>query len=490
VILANAADALNTYKNNDAAGFPGGAWKVAGEHGVTPATATSLSHMRDNLHTAGLPTAEIGDGTYITAQPYASPSMYGSVDLNDGISNGTLITGEDGPIVLARATAKVTVEVTGAASDFTIVGASLANAPARGHIMPQPSLSAADNTYHYIDAGSPDDAAGYTPLADAAADNLTDALYCYEDSKANGMFVLLKAVYKNREGWYRLDIVDGSMGDAPASRKQLDIERNKWYKLKIGGIGGYGYPTALEAAANRAANLEYTIMTVVSPNPETDAHDIVSNGDYYMGFSNSEFITYIDDAAASGTLTAVRLTHDATDNVSTAKITVYGDGLSIAGTDNAQDVGFVIVDPMTRTQAKFDPGAAVKAFDINIAMSDDFKYGTEGTIVIELGSLRKEIAIRRRAPLPATAGILTTFATGEYGEGVMSGDTPPDWLRFSARDDGTGGMTEINVTHNDGRIYILYDANTSPQSTRHAWSDIFLSRNDDKGRVRIHFTQL
>ena len=270
-------------------------------------------------------------------------------------------------------------------------------------------------------------------------------------------------------GYYRINMVDGMLSDFDYNRHPIDIKRNTLYTVNIYKASNYGYTTLTEAINNRASNIEYTVTAYVpSSEKYEDAHDIISNGDYFLGVSNSAFVSY--SSGATGVI-ATTLTHNATATVTTAYISVSGTGLTLDA-------------PSTGT---FNPGDATKKLNIEVSMTSTF---TTGTITIVLGNITKVITVEQRAPITFLSGVVDDFAiANEHFTGMLipvSGVTP-NWLKFSTAADGSNSVEEIaNLA---GKIYIVHDHNIVLSGGTTRSGSVYITRDDEKGRVKALFIQ-
>lgn len=73
----------------------------------------------------------------------------------------------------------------------------------------------------------------------------------------------------------------------------IEFKRNHKYEFKIINVRGPGHSSIEEAMAAPASNkllLDYEVASV-----DLSSHHIISNGHYYLGVSNSRYITYTDE---------------------------------------------------------------------------------------------------------------------------------------------------------------------------------------------------
>jgi len=500
VIVANGAAAIAACE----LALVSGAWVEAPDGELAPNPAyTQLSEVVQKLTTTpNLNTKVLAPSstTYITSQPKNSPPMSGSVVWDDGIRDGMIIQvnpvpGVFTPVPLIRATSKFTVESLSALMpDFEILGASLAHAPVSGYILPHSLISqpipVISPRYHYANASSTNDELPnlFQPLVGRVDALHSDTLYCFEHNNIlnindlTDLSVVLYANYKSVPGYYRIDLVDGTWDTPLLSRSQLNIERNMWYKITVTRINHYGYSTLKEAAANKSVNIEYTIEALVPTSGyedvQDDAHDILTNGNYMLGVSNSIYYAYSDESAASGTLTATTVTHSAPSTVTTARIVVSGTGLSLISP--APTIPSIVEGVFS---------VATLKFPIQVAMSNQFTYNTTGKITIYLGDIIKEIEVYRRPPVHFNRHIMDDFATSTCVSACSAVEPLPTWVRFSASSNGATPSTQITNAPS-GNIYLLFDKNIQESGATERGDFVaYFSQNTDKGRIKANFRQ-
>ena len=87
-----------------------------------------------------------------------------------------------------------------------------------------------------------------------------------------------------RTFYYKMAPVDNNFA-------QIGIERNHSYEFRIINVRGPGHSTVAEAMAAPPSNkllLDYEVTSV-----DLSSHHVIANGHYYLGVSNSRYITYI-----------------------------------------------------------------------------------------------------------------------------------------------------------------------------------------------------
>ncbi len=217
--------------------------------------------------------------------PFTSPQTklpVSGITVVTEIDENTQLGTSASELLLTRSVAKASVTVAAGLDGFTLHGAGIANAPLNGSfyrngITIQGNTS---NTTHYLTASSGDGVSGMA----AAVGNTTSAtpLYLYEAETTLGTALIVKGTYNGTEYYYKLAF--------RYQGNELEIERNKDYKFTITGAAS-GYTTMQEAIDGALSNTPITYDIEVT---DAMSHEIVSNGHYYLGVSNSTVLIYGD----------------------------------------------------------------------------------------------------------------------------------------------------------------------------------------------------
>lgn len=340
-----------------------------------------------------------------------------------------------------RIAAKIDVDASAlSTADFTLEGVVLANGAQKGFLFPQYTLPANQGGVMQ-----------YAEKNTVVSNKILSQIYLYENNgTANPTELIIRGRYKGgASSYYRMDLHQET---TPGVYIPYDIVRNKHYTLVITEIQNGGYSTLAEAGNNHPSNAKYNVR-ITDPN----SHDIVSNGEYYLGLSNSEYIVYGDGTLNN--LHAVTLVHNAPPTVTTATITLAGTGLTF---------GTVTGTTGTTTSRTLNTlNGTEQKLDINIQMAATFTTAMTGAITIQLGNLSKTIPIIRREGLNAADSQLTDFLDVQYvGAEVTSGAS---WVRAS-----------LNPA---GGFYIRYNSLLNMGVERSA--ELYVSRNNNKGRVKV-----
>lgn len=208
-------------------------------------------------------------------------------------------------------------------------------------------------------------------------------------------------------GFYKLRI---KYTDSNGS--SYDINRNTLYYVDIKDVKGPGYTTSEEAVKNSPANVLYDITV------DDKSKDVfISNGEYYLGLSNSSCLIYADEVTS---FTVAVLSHNLPSTVTNATITIVGEGVTLVPSQTGLSVAG------DGKSAIIDKSISQIPLKVNLAASS--KYAK---IILRLGNLEKEFLLERRAALPATGG---TINLEEFGQ-VISATSYSD--RVSCNPDNT-----------------------------------------------------
>lgn len=231
-----------------------------------------------------------------------------------------------------------------------------------------------------------------------ASTTSTEPLYLFESPAQNKTFVIVKGSYNGVMGYHKLDLLTSD------KKAYLDITRNYQYIVHITKISTVGYSTADEAIQNEASNrdIEYNI-TVTDPS----SHDIITNGEQYLGVSNSSLIIYQTDGMSN--FVATKLSYTTANNWQSGSITATGDGLSLS---NGQ-----------KTMTLPNTGSSDQEIGINI--TSGFSVGA---LTIRIGDLCKVIDIKRYKNL---AAVPDEMEFEQVTIGDCSESKQKDLIRFS-----------------------------------------------------------
>ncbi|GGJ85590.1 hypothetical protein GCM10007084_06560 [Parabacteroides faecis] len=425
---------------------------------------TTLGELQEALKIK-LSTAKVEGKDYIIADP-SFPPMVSEPESYDS-SDPTTLSFE-----LSPSTAKVTVINNSGNDHYTLLGANMGNAPLEGYVFPNnqqiENIGRASyagvvsgNTYspEYMMRGVPKDS------------KETEPLYLFEapvKKDDEGVFVIIKGEYDGVPGYHRLNIWKKEAGSS--NQQYLPIERNTYYKINIQKISSAGYATAADAMKNPASNRDIQFNIDVT---DLNSHDIVSNGEQYLGVSNSTLILY--DNIKSGIrrdVEAVNVSYTVpTDGVTAwgeGSVTTSGNGLTFSDGKTTQSLAL--------TETKDKP--------IKINCSPDL---TEGSLIFRIGNLSKVVKVIRRSTLPAVPEEMS-FENVTIGNRAME---MKDKVLFGD-DSGKYGTDNGNESYESrtGKLYALVSANVGyNNSVSERDGEFYVASSKDDGRTKVMFHQ-
>ena len=204
--------------------------------------------------------------------------MWGRVELPTGIN---IVTKADN-VKLLRAVAcvqvkKGAVDATNGLNDFTVQSITVNKGADCGYLTPTNySTTVTPVTGRPLSGSTLNYANGWS-------DGETPSLYIYERNCTSGdyMGVIIKAIYKGKEGYYKVVMVDN--GGTP-----LNVVRNHRYIITVVSVNGPGYTNVTDAinfAPSNALKVELT-------DEDSDFPCIVADAQHRMTMSNNVFNLY------------------------------------------------------------------------------------------------------------------------------------------------------------------------------------------------------
>lgn len=201
--------------------------------------------------------------------------MWGRVELPTGIN---IVTKADN-VKLLRAVAcvqvkKGAVDATNGLNDFTVQSITVNKGADCGYLTPTNySTTVTPVTGRPLSGSTLNYANGWS-------DGETPSLYIYERNCTSGdyMGVIIKAMYKGKEGYYKVVMVDN--GGTP-----LNVVRNHRYIITVVSVNGPGYANVTDAinfAPSNALKVELT-------DEDSDFPCIVADAQHRMTMSNNVF---------------------------------------------------------------------------------------------------------------------------------------------------------------------------------------------------------
>ena len=204
--------------------------------------------------------------------------MWGRVELPTGIN---IVTKADN-VKLLRAVAcvqvkKGAVDATNGLNDFTVQSITVNKGADCGYLTPTNySTTVTPVTGRPLSGSTLNYANGWS-------DGETPSLYIYERNctSVDYMGVIIKAIYKGKEGYYKVVMVDN--GGTP-----LNVVRNHRYIITVVSVNGPGYANVTDAinfAPSNALKVELT-------DEDSDLPCIVADAQHRMTMSNNVFNLY------------------------------------------------------------------------------------------------------------------------------------------------------------------------------------------------------
>lgn len=378
----------------------------------------------------------------------AVPFTGGALPMSGVATAQKIERGERIGVEMVRTVARITVE--NSAGNFTLTGATVTGAPRRTTL----HRTGGNETIEANGGGA--DRTRYTEIAEAEENTTAgNPIYLYESPADGGMFLIVEGAYGGETNYYKLAFTGRSGG-------ALDIVRNHDYSVEIESVLRKGYTSLDDAIAAEYASNEDMAATVTVTDPAV--HDIVDNGRYYLGVSNSQYIFYADGALTGRV--AFTVTTDCAEDVADNSITV-SEGLTLTGREEI---------PLG--------GGEVGTQDVVIDIAEGF---TSGTVTLRLGDLEKVVTVSRgggavgwRQPRPFTPDGANDYLSAELTAGE-------NWLGLSG--DGASDQSTYLHAPESGRVWIHAKSNYDPADVR-PYGVVYLSRRDEsRGRIKLDISQ-
>lgn len=445
----------------------------------------------------------------LTASPYDGDylPMSGKYDLTSVASDGNIGTTET-PVALTRIVAKTTV--INSQSDFTVEGLGAINTRACGRLYQEGSTlpnTTDTGKMNYINSSDE-----IIAVIDAA-NNVDNALYLYESAAADGVALILKGKHgASASKYYKLQFRSSADG------KVVDIKRNHWYKFKISYLSeSMGYDNVTGAISGNFANAELIIE-------DMNVHDIVSNGKFYLGVSNSEFIHFGDviDREEYIDLMSNTNKHNPINPEKHVITTVYTDAEAVGITDisihaevggksvNPGDIDIRINDINGVSIDPSNPIIPIPGTSFDLCLFSIKDYIAEFSLRIKIedttgsGFIEKVVACSLKPYLTPRGGAYllgNDYVNAKVKDG--KGNASDNWLTLSTSDTGTG-VTEITHGDSPSSVYLKFTQNASTvaytenltdnmgtkfynwvRDRRRRNAEVFLFRANGKGRTKV-----
>lgn len=343
-------------------------------------------------------------------------------------------------LTLTRSCSRIDVTASGVAN-FTFLGIEkLLKTASSAPIYPASSLVPSSNKISVVPTNKTLSSIYLYENAAIGGDDATSI-----NNKATAM--IIKGIYNGIEGYYRLLI----RYNTPFN---YDIGRNVIYSINITRVKSPGFATVSEAESNYPQNMDFNIIAT-----DPDASDLTtSNGQYYIGVTNSEYTAYNSDAMNNVILTT--LTHNIAASISDGTITASGTGLTLKTTTIP---------------------TSIKKLDIVADLSADF---TSGTVTSRVGNIMKVITIKKKPTIGFSGNILGDYSAFAYVLGELT--DPPTWFKFGKS--SSVAENSQRVSNPNGGIWMHIGIfNTQPSSSRSCTAHVLSL--DSKGRARLFVKQ-
>lgn len=466
----------------------------------TMSSPPNLKNILDALNMLRTVMLDTPNGT-TGAVPYAGGAIPMSAAVPVPSIDNTTTIGQSLPpsekIQLTRMMGKVIVA--NKAANFTLKGATIANVANKGHFFREtgkwynaeatvgggtisyvgpdgsevegisPAATDPTNTYRQTTADHPIYAheTVVTGLGSKLLYNGDKITSVYPDAIA----VIIKGTYGGEDYYYRLSLKD-------ETGKSQDLLRNHEYTLVINSVDKPGYVTFAEARAATGYD-DIDAQLIVTDN---NSYDIIDNGKYYLGVTNSEYWAY--RRAGTGI------------NGTTL--------LGIATT--APSMKITAPTGITITPNEYDnSGGGVYTANIMITVG----YGIvssfvnkETPIVIEAGDLRKTVILKifdltddhgittgTRIAFDPTATPGYKFTSAQHATPPLNSDPPQPFATFSYDGVAAGATSSIYNTNttsalgSGGGFYMHVPYNQGSERNVHAY---VTCEDNSKGRIKVY----
>lgn len=396
---------------------------------------------------------------YHTSLPYEGGylPMFGFYDQPVTIGEDTSIGTSENKVSLYRAVAKVTVEST--AAGFELTGATAVNVNRSTCIGAWTSDDAGGiggmTSYSMED----DELTSVVGVTTSGSKTTTDPMYVYATYATHRSAVIFEGVYGGETYFYKMDFMDSDL-------QRIDVTKNRHYKFVINAISGPGYGSAEEALAGASFNstgvVEGWVLVM-----DFLAHDVVDNGEYYLGLAWSEIEVWSDQAVEDEL--AIYVTTNATSDMGlTTNVVTASNGITLSGTT------------LSLATSEGDTGET----EIILGITEEFEHGT---VTIRLGNLSKCVSVTRKGSLPPT-GMPIEFGPDFVSAKDMKANNCFLSLDGIAEHAGDGNGEEVVRLDGEGSIYLMPRSNINQDGklrTGHVW----FKRSNDKGQMFMYYEQ-
>ena len=365
--------------------------------------------------------------------------------IESSVSIGTPST----KLSLKRIVAKVTVRET--ADNFTITNWSLINAN--------------KHTYFFDEAIFPAVFMNYTENLSVGGE--ANPVYTYP-AAADEMAMIVKGVYNGTTCYYKLGF---RLFNSDPNDSGISVERNTWHKVVINGVFGMGYSSFADAVAGVESNNIKATLSVT----DLTSFDIIDNGQYYLGASNTQLLFY--GVPTGGNLPYVAATIQTN---ATAAMAGGVNSITITGVTSAGSITLA-----TSTLTLSTDGTTPGKTDIIISAIDAATF-ISANIVVKVGGLQQTIEVRKVSDAFAFIGgaMLLNYQPDVY----TTAELTDSWFSLSA--DGINNVGTSYTQPNAASltpIYLHAPLNFLTGAVAQK-GELFLSRQT-QGRVKAFLSQ-
>ncbi len=409
------------------------------------AGVTDFADVNNLLQTAavtaaGVPVGEdvpvVGTTSYCHMSSGPVYKGSGTISITTSIAQG-----------LTRNVAKINVDASAVSAEFTLEGVTLVNGAKQGYVFRQADIPASSGT----------DVQQYSEKTPVSGNELTSQIYLYENAgllsdgtTPNPTMLIIRGTYKGVSGYYRMDILKKN---TDGTYTPYDIERNYCYTLTITNIENGGYLTPKEAIDAEPSNTWYRVDVT----DDVKSHDVVTNGHYYLGVSNSEFFVYGND-----------------DKVQDQLITTVS--------TNAPAGTYTLITPSDAninliTSSLTTPTGVRTETEIHADLSGVGASYT-GHIDLRVGNLTRRITIQRKMGVVYGLGEITDFSVQDYVTGRVA--TGKEWVRLTTESGADFSLCPASLINPQGGLYVRYNSTNVTQS-----AELYVSKADNRGRAKM-----
>lgn len=295
--------------------------------------------------------------------------MYGHSAILDNVQKGTTI----GSVLLKRSVSKLMVDASAAASanGFTLTGVSMINLFSKGLIVPDGIAGVPVNNSSRVNYGILVNNQITPLITDVSGNNtLNVPLYFFRTQQNAEVIIAGHFAGSAVSRYYKVEIPEDK------------LLTNVSYVLNVLSVLNNGYTTMQEAISAPAGTGLLTEVLAVD-----DSHEMSSNGEYYIGLSNSAFLLCADGAQSNVV-------------VSTVTTSAFSSGVAAPATK------IELLNPRNVTLV---PGQTISSNSTDIKLDFNDQPQASCIIRITIGSLTKEITVNKQV------SINSNFSEGSSG---------------------------------------------------------------------------